>query len=102
MPFDRDEEPAESANATAGAEDPAGELDGERCFARAWGDLEQTQRALLALSAEGYAMAEISAITGIALDVLGPRLHRARRSLRRNLERLDNEHGAVARAGSRR
>ena len=59
----------------------------ESALQTAWLMLERTQRSLLALRAEGYGMSEISAITGIPHDALGARLHRARRSLRRHLDR---------------
>lgn len=84
------------------SEELGDDVDRERSFMRAWLELEQTQRALLSLRAEGYGLAEMSTITGIAQDALGPRLHRARRSLKRHLDRLDNEGGATARLGSAR
>jgi DNA-directed RNA polymerase specialized sigma24 family protein len=76
--------------------------DEERVFTRAWLELDETQRGLLTLRAEGYGLVEISAITGIAKDVLAPRLHRARRSLKRYLDKHMDEAGAVARLGSGR
>jgi RNA polymerase sigma-70 factor (ECF subfamily) len=76
--------------------------DGERAFARAWLELDESQRGLLSLRAEGYGLAEISAITGIAQDVLAPRLHRARRSLKRYLDKTRDEAGVIARLGSGR
>lgn len=72
-----------------GPEDLAERADRERAFDRAWLMLEKTQRALLTLRAEGYGLAEIEDITGIAKSVLRARLHRARQSLARHLE----EHG---------
>jgi DNA-directed RNA polymerase specialized sigma24 family protein len=44
----------------------------------AWQHLEPGQRALLALQAEGYTLAEIGAITDLSTNVLKARLHRAR------------------------
>jgi RNA polymerase sigma-70 factor (ECF subfamily) len=44
----------------------------------AWRHLETDQRALLALQAEGYTLAEIGAITDLSTNVLKARLHRAR------------------------
>jgi RNA polymerase sigma-70 factor (ECF subfamily) len=84
------------------SEELGDDVDRERSFMRAWIELEDTQRALLALRAEGYGLAEMSAITGIAQDALGPRLHRARLSLKRHLDRLNNEGCATARLGSAR
>jgi RNA polymerase sigma-70 factor, ECF subfamily len=53
---------------------------------RAWLKLERGHRALLALRAEGYTLAEITDITGVAIDVLTARLYRARQSLARHLK----------------
>jgi RNA polymerase sigma factor (sigma-70 family) len=53
---------------------------------RAWLKLERGQRAVLALRAEGYTLAEIASITNIALDALTMRLYRARQNLTRTLE----------------
>ncbi|HET8696872.1 MAG TPA: RNA polymerase sigma factor [Gammaproteobacteria bacterium] len=44
----------------------------------AWPQLEPDQRALLALQAEGYSLAEIAAVTDLSTNVLKARLHRAR------------------------
>jgi DNA-directed RNA polymerase specialized sigma24 family protein len=77
----------------------ASQRDAEDAFAAAWRDLEVTQRALLSLRAEGYGLVEIAEITGVAKDVLGPRLHRARQSLKRNLERRKESESAVRRLG---
>jgi RNA polymerase sigma-70 factor (ECF subfamily) len=76
------------------------QADGERRLERAFLQLDQAQRALLTLRAEGHDLAEIETITGIGREALRARLHRARRSLAAHL----NEHtGAApsARAGSR-
>ena len=51
----------------------------------AWARLSREQRALLALHAEGYALAELEEITGKNRNVLSARLHRARKSLARFL-----------------
>jgi DNA-directed RNA polymerase specialized sigma24 family protein len=48
--------------------------------------LDETQRLLLSLRAEGYGLAEIEAITGIGREVLRARLHRARRTLAQLLD----------------
>jgi RNA polymerase sigma-70 factor (ECF subfamily) len=52
---------------------------------RAWLRLDRGHRALLALRAEGYTLAEIGEITGLALDALNQRLYRARQSFARHL-----------------
>jgi RNA polymerase sigma-70 factor, ECF subfamily len=61
------------------------QADGEQQLERAFLLLEETQRTLLTLRAEGYDLAEIEAITGIDREVLRARLHRARRSLAQHL-----------------
>jgi RNA polymerase sigma-70 factor, ECF subfamily len=53
---------------------------------QAWCRLEPGQQALLALRAEGYSLAEIATITGIAMDALTMRLYRARQNLTRCLQ----------------
>jgi RNA polymerase sigma-70 factor (ECF subfamily) len=68
---------------------------------RAFLQLDETQRALLALRAEGYGLPEIAAITGVGTEVLRARLQRARKSLARHLERT-NDTGPVAHIGSKR
>lgn len=50
-------------------------------LARVWGRLDRRQRALLALHAEGYSLAELEAITGLSRNAIGVRLHRARARL---------------------
>lgn len=60
--------------------------DTQRALARAFLELEETQRTLLVLRIEGHDLGEIEAITGIGREVLRARLHRARRSLARHLE----------------
>lgn len=50
-------------------------------LARAWAKLERKQRAVLALHAEGYSLAEVGKITGISPNAVGVRLHRARARL---------------------
>jgi len=52
---------------------------------RAWLRLDRGHRALLALRAEGYSLAEICEITGLPAEVLNARLYRARRSFARHL-----------------
>jgi RNA polymerase sigma-70 factor (ECF subfamily) len=57
----------------------------EEQLQRAWLRLERGHRALLALRAEGYTLAEIAEITGLALDALNARLYRARQNFARHL-----------------
>lgn len=76
-----------AASRVPGPEDLAEQSDREQALDRAWLELEEAQRALLSLRAEGYGLAEIQAITGIDRSVLRARLHRARQSLARHLQR---------------
>jgi DNA-directed RNA polymerase specialized sigma24 family protein len=64
-------------------------------FERAWNALEKQQRALLALQAEGYTLAEIREITDLSSDVLKARLYRARVRLGRLLGERANAPAAV-------
>jgi RNA polymerase sigma factor (sigma-70 family) len=54
-----------------------------RRLSRAWLELGPEQRALLALHAEGYTLAELEAMTGLSRNAVGVRLHRARARLGR-------------------
>lgn len=60
--------------------------DGEGALQRAFLRLDDMQRTLLSLRAEGYNLTEIEAITGLAKEVLRARLHRARRALAQYLD----------------
>jgi RNA polymerase sigma-70 factor (ECF subfamily) len=86
---------ANLASAAPGPEDLLQQADAERAFERAFLALEDTQRTLLSLRAEGYGLDEIESITGISREVLRARLHRARRSL---AQRLDEQPDAPRRA----
>jgi RNA polymerase sigma-70 factor (ECF subfamily) len=82
-------EPKEIAD-LATDEDLNPEVNAERAqredeFLAAWAKLNGEQRALIALRAEGFSLPEIEEITGLAVGVLGARLHRARQSLGRHL-----------------
>jgi RNA polymerase sigma-70 factor (ECF subfamily) len=90
------------ASQDPGPEQLAERAESEVAFDRAWLKLETDQRALLSLRAEGYGIAEIEAITGIGREVLGARLHRARRSLRRHLEEDASQDAPAAIIGSQR
>jgi RNA polymerase sigma-70 factor (ECF subfamily) len=68
------------------SEEPGPEQSAEAAYAQrqlqhAWLQLAKEQRALLALHAEGYALAELHEITGLDKTVLSARLHRARTRL---------------------
>lgn len=84
-----------------GPEESAQQAQSERALERAYLKLEDDQRTLLVLRAEGYDLAEIESITGIAKDVLRARLHRARRSLARHLDEQDGAAPVALRAGSK-
>jgi RNA polymerase sigma-70 factor, ECF subfamily len=57
----------------------------ERALEQAFLQLNDTQRTLLSLRAEGYELPEIEAITGVDRKVLSARLNRARVTLARRL-----------------
>lgn len=85
--------PLEEADATdplvcgqPGPEESLLYSDTQRALARAFLELDETQRTLLVLRVEGYDLGEIESITGIGREALRARLHRARRSLARHLE----------------
>lgn len=84
----------------AGPEELAAQADGERRFVQAWCALPAVQQVLLTLRAEGYGLAEIESITGIAREVLRARLHRARLSLARHLNPTTDEAVVPSRLGS--
>jgi RNA polymerase sigma-70 factor (ECF subfamily) len=84
-----------------GPEDLASQSEQERALQAACDKLSDTQRALLSLRAEGYGLDEIETITGVGKDVLRARLHRARLSLARYLERGGNEAVTPLRIGSK-
>jgi RNA polymerase sigma-70 factor (ECF subfamily) len=70
----------------AASEDPGPEALAELCqqrqrLARVWHALDRQQRALLALHAEGYSLAELETITGLSRNAISVRLHRARARL---------------------
>lgn len=85
-PMDSAEDPTPGLMSPDPGPDELAELDDdERVLHGAWLRLEPVQRALLALRAEGFGLAEIEAITAIGREVLRARLHRARRSLAQHL-----------------
>jgi RNA polymerase sigma-70 factor (ECF subfamily) len=101
VPPGKDEELALPATDEPGPEDLALQSEQERALQEACDKLSDTQRALLTLRAEGYGLDEIETITGIGKDVLRARLHRARLSLARYLERGNNDAVIPLRIGSK-
>lgn len=83
-----------------GPDDLLQQEDGERALDRAFHALDPVQRTLLSLRAEGYDLAEIEAVTGVARDVLRMRLYRARRSLAQQLEQQAGVPTRASLAGS--
>jgi RNA polymerase sigma-70 factor (ECF subfamily) len=73
----------------------------EALLERAFLQLEEMQRTLLALRAEGYELPEIQAITGVDRAVLSARLHRARLRLAQILTDLNRDADKVRHIGSR-
>jgi RNA polymerase sigma-70 factor (ECF subfamily) len=71
------------------------QTDAECALERAYLRLEDDQRTLLVLRAEGYDLTEIAAITGVGKEVLRARLHRARRSLARHMDEQDAGHAPL-------
>ncbi len=69
------------ASEDPGPEELLQQADGEVALQRAFLRLDDMQRTLLSLRAEGYNLTEIETITGLAKEVLRARLHRARRAL---------------------
>jgi RNA polymerase sigma-70 factor (ECF subfamily) len=77
---------AHFASNDPGPEDLLQQGDAARALEGAFLQLEDMQRTLLSLRAEGYGLTEIETITGVGKQVLRARLHRARRSLAQHLE----------------
>jgi RNA polymerase sigma factor (sigma-70 family) len=72
----------------------------EQALEQAFLQLNDTQRTLLSLRAEGYELPEIEAITGIECKVLSARLNRARITLARHL--IEQQRAVtIRRAGSK-
>ena len=69
----------------------------EQAFLR----LDEMQRTLLSLRAEGYELPEIEAITGIDRHVLSARLHRARLRLAQQISQLNRRADNLRHIGSR-
>lgn len=82
------------ASDAPGPEELLEQADREGALQRAFLRLDDMQRTLLALRAEGYDLAEIEGITGLAREVLRARLYRARRALAQYLDQPDAAPGA--------
>lgn len=88
--------PLRMASDAPGPEEILQQADDERALQQAFLKLDDMQRTLLSLRAEGYDLAEIESITGLAREVLRARLHRARRAL---AQHLDERSDSLPRAG---
>lgn len=83
-----------------GPEELQQQADGEAALQRAFLRLDDTQRTLLSLRAEGYDLTEIETITGLAKEVLRARLYRARRALAQHLDETSDVAPAQGRVES--
>lgn len=70
-----------AASVEPGPEELTASAQRRQQLTRAWGALDRRQRALLALHAEGYTLAELAAISGLTRNAVGVILHRARARL---------------------
>jgi RNA polymerase sigma-70 factor, ECF subfamily len=77
------------------------QVQNEDLLEQAFQQLDESQRTLLSLRAEGYDLPEIESITGVNRKVLSVRLHRARFCLSRKLAEHTNILPMVRRAGSK-
>lgn len=100
VPLDEVDAASSLVSALPGPEDLLLLSEAQRAVARAFLKLDETQRMLLVLRIEGYGLAEIEGITGIGREVLRARLHRARNSLARHLEKQTGAASVVALFGS--
>jgi RNA polymerase sigma-70 factor (ECF subfamily) len=89
------------ASTDAGPDELLQQDEAERALDRAFQKLDETQRLLLSLRAEGHGLADIEHITGISREVLRSRLHRARLSLAQHLEAQDTSTSELGRIGSK-
>lgn len=78
------------------------QFESEQLLEQAFLKLDEVQRTLLSLRAEGYELPEITAITGIGTDVLSARLYRARVRLAQIIADMNREAANVRHIGSRR
>jgi RNA polymerase sigma factor (sigma-70 family) len=77
------------------------QVQNEELLEQAFLQLDEFQRTLLSLRAEGHDLTEIESITGVSRKVLSVRLHRARLCLSRKLAAHTNILPMNRRAGSR-
>jgi RNA polymerase sigma factor (sigma-70 family) len=82
-----------------GPEELLQQAEGEGVLQRAFLRLDEMQRTLLSLRAEGYGLTEIETITGLAKEVLRARLHRARRALAQHMDELSAAAAPASRVG---
>jgi RNA polymerase sigma factor (sigma-70 family) len=72
----------------------------EQLLEQAFLRLDEMQRTILSLRAEGYELREIEAITGVDHNVLSARLHRARLRLAQLVNDLNREAAQIRHIGS--
>lgn len=70
-----------AASTQPGLDEVTGVSQRHRQLASVWNELDRQQRALLALHAEGYSLAELESFTGLSRNAISVRLHRARARL---------------------
>ena len=73
----------------------------EQLLEQAFLRLDEMQRTVLSLRAEGYELPEIEAITGVDRNVLSARLHRARLRLAQLVNDMNREAGPIRHIGRR-
>jgi RNA polymerase sigma factor (sigma-70 family) len=83
-----------------GPEELQQQADAEAALQRAFRRLDDMQRTLLSLRAEGYDLTEIETITGLANEALRARLYRARRALAQYLDETSDAAPSVGRVES--
>jgi RNA polymerase sigma factor (sigma-70 family) len=88
------------ASEKPGPEELLQQTQGEGALQCAFMRLDDMQRTLLSLRAEGYDLTEIATITGLAKEVLRARLYRARRALAQNLDETSDAASSGNRVGS--
>jgi RNA polymerase sigma-70 factor (ECF subfamily) len=88
------------ASEAPGPEELLQQAEGEGALQRAFLRLDDMQRTLLSLRAEGYDLTEIGSITGLAKEVLRARLYRARQTLAQYLEETSDTAPSVGRVES--
>lgn len=81
QPLDQVDLSAIEADAASRPDESASQQQGLTTLQRAFNQLKREHRALLALRVEGYSPTEIQAMTGLKLNVVNARLHRARKRL---------------------